>query len=106
MSEWPCKDRCALPRALRAAALAGPLAACVSLPGMCNTRVVVVGNDHGGATATECTRVFSGGCVDVALVGPNTALVSCLLSNLALSGDRDPASIIVPYDALVEHHGV
>lgn len=106
MSEWLRKDRRALLRALGATALAGPLAACASLSGVRNARVVVVGGGYGGATAAKYVRVFSGGRVDVTLVEPSAAFVSCPLSNLVLSGDRDIASITVPYDALVERHGV
>ncbi|MFX8090386.1 FAD-dependent oxidoreductase, partial [Acinetobacter baumannii] len=87
-------------------ALAGPLAACASLSGTRNARVVVVGGGYGGATAAKYVRGFSGTHVDVTLVEPNAAFVSCPLSNLVLSGDRDLASITVPYDALVERHGV
>jgi NADPH-dependent 2,4-dienoyl-CoA reductase/sulfur reductase-like enzyme len=106
MSEWLRKDRRAILRALGATALAGPLAACASLSGARNARVVVVGGGYGGATAAKYVRVFSGSHVDVTLVEPNAAFVSCPLSNLVLSGDRDMASITVPYDALVERHGV
>ena len=100
------KDRRALLRALGAGALAGPLAACASWTAMRNARVVVVGGGYGGATAAKYVRAFSGGRVDVTLVEPNAAFVSCPLSNLVLSGDRDIASITVPYDALVARHGV
>ncbi|WP_197340633.1 NAD(P)/FAD-dependent oxidoreductase [Ralstonia solanacearum] len=100
------EDRRALLRAIGATALAGPLAACASLSGLRNARVVVVGGGYGGATAAKYVRVFSGGHVDVTLVEPNAAFVSCPLSNLVLSGDRDLASLTVPYDALVARHGV
>ncbi|MBB6589854.1 NAD(P)/FAD-dependent oxidoreductase [Ralstonia solanacearum] len=100
------EDRRALLRAIGATALAGPLAACASLSGLRNARVVVVGGGYGGATAAKYVRVFSGGRVDVTLVEPNAAFVSCPLSNLVLSGDRDLASLTVPYDALVARHGV
>ncbi|BCL85099.1 cytochrome c [Ralstonia solanacearum] len=100
------KDRRATLRAIGATALAGPLVACASLPGMRNARVVVVGGGYGGATAAKYVRVFSGGRVDVTLVEPGAAFVSCPLSNLVLSGDRDLASLTVPYDALVARHGV
>ncbi len=100
------EDRRALLRAIGATALAGPLAACASLSGLRNARVVVVGGGYGGATAAKYVRVFSGGRVDVTLVEPNAAFVSCPLSNLVLSGDRNLASLTVPYDALVARHGV
>ncbi|MDB0567422.1 FCSD flavin-binding domain-containing protein [Ralstonia solanacearum] len=100
------EDRRALLRAIGATALAGPLAACASLSGLRNARVVVVGGGYGGATAAKYVRVFSGGRVDVTLVEPNATFVSCPLSNLVLSGDRDLASLTVPYDALVARHGV
>ena len=65
-----------------------------------------VGGGYGGATAAKYVRTFSGGRVDVTLVEPNATFVSCPLSNLVVSGDRDLASVTVPYDALVGRHGV
>ena len=95
---------------LRAAAAAGAtsaLAGCASLAsGPSAGRVVVVGGGYGGATAAKYVRLWSGGAIDVTLVEPNEAFVSCPLSNLVLGGSKTLADITVPYDGLARHHGV
>ncbi|KAI3594140.1 Flavocytochrome c:sulfide dehydrogenase [Cupriavidus sp. U2] len=69
-------------------------------------RVVVIGGGYGGATAARYLRTWSRGAVDVTLVEPDAAFVSCPLSNLVVAGYRQMADITVPYDALVRRHGV
>lgn len=69
-------------------------------------RVVVVGGGYGGATTARYLRTWSRGAVDVTLVEPDAALVSCPLSNLVVAGNRQMADITVPYDTLVRRHGV
>ena len=83
------------------------LAGCASaaaLPG--RTRVLVVGGGYGGATAAKYVRLFSGGRIDVVLVEPNEAFVSCPASNLVLGGSRTIADMTTPYDTLAGRHGV
>ncbi|CAN7528188.1 NAD(P)/FAD-dependent oxidoreductase [Cupriavidus necator] len=69
-------------------------------------RVVVVGGGYGGATAARYLREWSGQAIEVTLVEPNPAFVSCPLSNLVLGGSRQLADLTLPYDALVRRHGV
>jgi sulfide dehydrogenase [flavocytochrome c] flavoprotein subunit len=70
------------------------------------TRVLVVGGGYGGATAAKYLRLFSGNTLDVVLVEPNDAFVSCPISNLVLGGYRTLADLTVRYDALARSHGV
>ncbi|WP_316151822.1 NAD(P)/FAD-dependent oxidoreductase [Cupriavidus sp. BIC8F] len=69
-------------------------------------KVVVVGGGYGGATAARYLREWSGQAIEVTLVEPNPAFVSCPLSNLVLGGSRQLADLTLPYDALVRRHGV
>ncbi|SCB33233.1 NAD(P)/FAD-dependent oxidoreductase [Cupriavidus alkaliphilus] len=69
-------------------------------------RVVVVGGGYGGATAARYLREWSGQAIEVTLVEPNPAFVSCPLSNLVLGGSRQLGDLTLPYDALVRRHGV
>ena len=69
-------------------------------------RVLVVGGGYGGATAAKYVRLLSGYKIDVVLVEPNDAFVSCPISNLVLGGSRVLSDITVPYTALGKAHGV
>ncbi|HEY5309872.1 MAG TPA: NAD(P)/FAD-dependent oxidoreductase [Casimicrobiaceae bacterium] len=60
-------------------------------------KVVVVGGGYGGATAARYLHLWGGGKVDVTLVEPNAAFVSCPLSNLVLGGSRQIADVTVSY---------
>ena len=88
------------------ATLATSLAGCASsaLPG--RARVVVLGGGYGGATAAKYVRLFSQNTLDVLLIEPNAAFVSCPISNLVLSGHRTLAELTVPYSSLEKNHGV
>jgi sulfide dehydrogenase [flavocytochrome c] flavoprotein chain len=98
---------------LRALGAAGVGTTAVSaLPG-CATmgsggggKVVVVGGGYGGATAAKYIRMWSEGRVDVTVVEPDAAFVSCPLSNLVLGGSKDIADLTIGYDNLVRRHGV
>jgi len=70
------------------------------------TRVLVVGGGYGGATAAKYVRLFSNRKIDVTLVEPNDAFVSCPISNLVLGGSKTLADITSPYTALARNHGV
>jgi len=90
-----------------AAGVLGTLAGCAALrPGPAAARVVVVGGGYGGATAAKYLRLLSGQRIDVTLVEPEAAFVSCPLSNLVLGGSKAMTDITVPYDALERTHGV
>lgn len=69
-------------------------------------KVVVVGGGYGGATAARYLREWSGHAIEVTLVEPNRAFISCPLSNLVIGGSRQLADLTLPYDALVRRHGV
>jgi len=99
---------------LRAASAASVTLAAATL-GMLTTRqaraaasakVVVIGGGYGGATAARYLRTWSHGAVDVTLVEPDAAFVSCPLSNLVVAGYSQMADITRPYDALQQRHGV
>lgn len=76
----------------------------VSVP--TKARVVVVGGGWGGATAAKYVRLLSDHKIDVVLIEPNEAFVSCPLSNLVLGGSRQIGDVTVPYATLARNHGV
>ena len=69
-------------------------------------RVLVVGGGYGGATAAKYVRLLSERKIDVVLVEPESAFVSCPLSNLVLGGSRGLDDITRPYSTLSSVHGV
>ena len=83
------------------------LAGCASTAGLpAKTRVLVVGGGYGGATAAKYVRLFSGQKIDVTLIEPSEAFVSCPISNLVLGGSKSLADVTTPYTALTRNHGV
>ena len=95
---------------LRATAAASALGAfglvgcATSLPA--KTRVLVVGGGYGGATAAKYIRLFSDHRIEVVLVEPEPAFVSCPISNLVIGGSRQLADITTPYEGLTRNHGI
>ncbi len=71
-----------------------------------SARVLVVGGGYGGATAAKYVRLLSQYKIDVVLVEPEAAFVSCPLSNLVLGGYRAITDITRAYDTLGTAHGV
>ena len=69
-------------------------------------KVVVVGGGYGGATAAKYVRMWSDQQINVTLVEPNAAFVSCPISNLVLGGSKTMADITSSYDNLRKRHGV
>ncbi len=69
-------------------------------------RVLVVGGGYGGATAAKYLRLLSGGAIEVTLIEPEAAFVSCPMSNLVLSGQWQMGDITRSYEALTAGHGV
>lgn len=67
-----------------------------------HSRVAVVGGGYGGATAAKYIRLLDP-AVEVVLIEPNEAFVSCPLSNLVLGGFRSIADITTPYAGLMRH---
>ena len=69
-------------------------------------RVVVIGGGYGGATAARYVRLLSEHRIDVVLVEPDAAFISCPISNLVVGGSRQLADITTSYDALSRRHGI
>lgn len=78
---------------------------CASVGGR-KPKVVVVGGGYGGATTAKYLRMWSDHGIDVTLVEPNAAFVSCPISNLVLNGAKTMADITTSYEGLVRRHGV
>lgn len=68
--------------------------------------ILVIGGGYGGATAAKYLRLFSNNTARVTLIEPNTAFVSCPMSNLVIGGSRNLAEITSPYDTLSKRHGI
>lgn len=82
------------------------LAGCASTRSPSKAQVVVIGGGYGGATAAKYVRLLSDHKVDVVLVEPNAAFVSCPMSNLVIGGSRRIEEITTPYTGLERNHGV
>ncbi|MDR2240340.1 MAG: NAD(P)/FAD-dependent oxidoreductase [Zoogloeaceae bacterium] len=89
-------------KATGAAAAFGMLHGCAG-GGQGSGHVVVIGGGFGGGTAAKYIRMWSNGGINVTLVEPNPAFVSCPVSNLVLSGDKTMADITTGYDGLRKH---
>ena len=74
--------------------LAGCAANLIGTPD--KARVLVVGGGFGGATAAKYVRLLSDSKIDVVLVEPDAAFVSCPMSNLVLGGSRLVADLTMP----------
>ena len=85
-----------------AGAAVSSLAACATIGGS-KGKVVVIGGGYGGATAAKYTRLWSDGGIDVTMVEPEAAFVSCPLSNLVLGGSKTLADLTVPYTGLAKY---
>jgi NADPH-dependent 2,4-dienoyl-CoA reductase/sulfur reductase-like enzyme len=93
-------------KAVSAAASVSALSACATADNKKSIgKVVVVGAGYGGATAAKYLRLWSEGAIEVTLVDPNEAFVSCPISNLVLGGSKTLADITVSYAGL-DKHGV
>ena len=102
-------DRRQFVQAASAASVLGLASGCASTgssAGGAGGKVVVVGGGYGGATAAKYLRMWFNGSIDVTLVEPNDAFISCPISNLVLGGSKQMADITVPYTQLVQRHGV
>lgn len=83
-------------------AMAG-MAGCASMSGSgTKARVAVVGGGYGGATAAKYIRMLDPS-IEVVLIEPNEAFVSCPISNMVLGGFRTMSDITVSYDGLARH---
>lgn len=68
-------------------------------------RVVVIGGGWGGATAAKQLKLLNS-AIDVTMIEPKDAFITCPYSNLVLAGWRDLPSITFPYTALTGRFGV
>ncbi len=82
------------------------LGACATTSIPSKAKVVVVGGGYGGATAAKYVRLLSDYKIDVVLIEPNEAFISCPISNLVLGGSKQMADITTPYSGLAKTHGV
>jgi sulfide dehydrogenase [flavocytochrome c] flavoprotein chain len=87
-------------------AVAALASGCATTSAGSTGKVVVVGGGFGGASAAKYLRMWSDNRVDVTLIEPNAAFVSCPISNLVLGGSKQLADITVPYANLASRHGV
>lgn len=92
-------------QATTAAATLAALSGCATVGKASKARVVVVGGGYGGATAAKYIRMYDPG-IEVILVEPNEAFVSCPISNLVLGGFKTIADVTTPYTGLSNNHGV
>ena len=93
--------------AMGSLAALGNLIGCASPAGIpARARVVVVGGGYGGATAAKYVRLLSDYKIDVVMVEPNDAFISCPISNLVLGGSKTLNDITTPYTRLGSKHGV
>ena len=85
----------------------GSLIGCATTGTLPNkAKVVVVGGGYGGATAAKYVRMLSNYKIDVVMIEPSGAFVSCPISNLVLGGSKTMGDITTPYDNLKGKHGV
>lgn len=82
------------------------LGACATTAVPAKAKVVVIGGGYGGATAARYVRLLSDHKIDVVLIEPQAAFVSCPISNLVLGGSKQIADITTPYTGLARNHGI
>ncbi len=83
------------------------LTGCASMAGIpSRAKVVVIGGGYGGATAAKYVRLLSGHKIDVVLIEPQSAFVSCPISNLVLGGSKQMGDITMSYAGLSANHGI
>ncbi|MBC7611046.1 MAG: FAD-dependent oxidoreductase [Polaromonas sp.] len=86
---------------------AAGLYGCASTAGIpSKAKVVVIGGGYGGATAAKYVRLLSDYKIDVVLIEPQDAFVSCPMSNLVVSGVKQIDFLTTPYAGLSKNHGI
>jgi NADH dehydrogenase FAD-containing subunit len=85
------------------ASLAFPRIASAANPAL---RVVVVGAGFGGATAAKYLSLWGGNRVQITLVDANPAHISCILSNLVVTGALGMSDITIGLQNLATKYGV
>jgi sulfide dehydrogenase [flavocytochrome c] flavoprotein subunit len=89
-----------------AAGLVAGLAGCATpQPVAAKARVAIVGGGYGGATAAKYIRMLDP-AIEVVLIEPDEAFVSCPLSNMVLGGFKSMAEITTSYETLERKYGV
>ena len=84
----------------------GLVSACATVGEGKGPKVVVIGGGYSGATAAKYIRMWSEQKIQVTLVEPNEAFISCPISNLVIGGSKTMADLTTPYDNLTRRHGV
>ena len=74
--------------------------------GQAKPRVVIIGGGPGGATAAKYIAKDSAGAINVTLVEPSEAFVTCFHSNLYLGGYKTFDQITHRYDELTKKYGI
>jgi sulfide dehydrogenase [flavocytochrome c] flavoprotein subunit len=82
------------------------LGACATTSVPSKAKVVVIGGGYGGATAAKYVRLLSDYKIDVVLIEPQAAFVSCPISNLVLGGSKQIGDVTTAYTGLGKNHGV
>ncbi len=83
------------------------LGACASTGSIpAKAKVVVIGGGYGGATAAKYVRLLSDYKIDVVLIEPNDAFISCPLSNLVVGGSKQISDVTTSYAGLSRNHGI
>ncbi|MGA8513749.1 MAG: NAD(P)/FAD-dependent oxidoreductase [Burkholderiaceae bacterium] len=83
------------------------LGACASTGSIpAKAKVVVIGCGYGGATAAKYVRLLSDYKIDVVLIEPNDAFISCPLSNLVVGGSKQISDVTTSYAGLSRNHGI
>lgn len=82
------------------------LSACATTSVPSKARVVVIGGGYGGATAAKYVRLLSDYKIDVVLIEPQAAFISCPISNLVLGGSKQIGDVTTAYTGLSKNHGV
>ena len=88
---------------LAGATLAVPRLASAATP---LARVVVVGGGFGGATAAKYLALWGKGKVQVTLVDASVQHISCILSNLVVTGSLGMADITIGLGTLASKYGI
>ena len=89
---------------LSSATLALPRLGAAVLPSV--ARVVVIGGGFGGATAAKYLSLWGKGKVAVTLVDANPQHVSCILSNLVITGSLSMSDITIGLGTLAGKYGI
>ena len=83
------------------------LSGCASISSVpSKAKVVVIGGGYGGATAAKYVRFLSDYKIDVVLIEPQDAFVSCPMSNLVVSGVKQLDYLTTSYAGLRKNHGI